>query len=91
MEFSDLNFKKTLNGIHASVKFGPYELSVARNSATYGNKQGLYEIAVLKDGKFTPLSGVTNEDGIQGWLKESSITEILRKMTEITEASGEIV
>jgi len=38
-------------GVQAVIQFGNYELSVIKNESSYGNKQGLFEIAVFKDGE----------------------------------------
>ena len=49
MRFAQLKFKQLKpicgKGVQAFVNFGNYDLSIVKNSV-YGNKQGLYEIAV---------------------------------------------
>ena len=42
-------------GVQAVLQFDNYELSIINNEASYGNKQGLFEIAVFKDGDMTEL------------------------------------
>jgi len=76
-------------GVQAIIDFGLYELSIINNIASYGNKQGLYEIAVFKDGNQTELPGITNHgDTVKGWLTESDIDAILLKMYTITGTEG---
>ena len=76
-------------GVQAIIDFGLYELSIINNEESYGNKQGLYEIAVFKDGNQTELPGITNHgDTVKGWLTESDIDAILLKMYTITGTEG---
>jgi len=76
-------------GVQAIIDFGLYELSIINNEASYGNKQGLYEIAVFEDGNQTELPGITNHgDTVKGWLTESDIDAILLKMYTITGTEG---
>ena len=72
-------------GIQAILNFGKYELSIIQNESSYGNKQGLYEIAVFKDNEQCELPGVTAEgDTVKGFLTESDDDVILKKMYSIT-------
>ena len=72
-------------GVQAVLDFGKYELSIINNEASYGNKQGLYEIAVFKDGEQKEMPGITNEgDTVKGWLTESDIDAIISKMYFLT-------
>ena len=76
---------KTPKGVQAVLEFDNYELSIVNNEASYGNKQGLYEIAVFKDGEQTELPGVTSEgDTVKGWLTESDVDAIITKMYFLT-------
>jgi len=97
MNFNELEFKETETpkGIQALVQFGRYELSVIRNEMSYGNKQGLYEIAVSQYYKMTKsrlqceLPGITREgDTVQGFLCEDGLDVILKKMTTISGSDG---
>ena len=73
------------NGVQAVLDFGKYELSIVQNESSYGNKQGLYEIAVFKNGEQCELPGVTAEgDTVKGFLTESDVDVILKKMYLIT-------
>lgn len=76
---------KVPKGVQAVLQFDNYELSIINNDASYGNKQGLYEIAVFKDGEQTELPGVTQEgDTVKGWLTESDVDAIITKMYFLT-------
>jgi len=68
-------------GVQAILNFGEYELSIVQNESSYGNKQGLYEIAVFKDGDQHELPGITAEgDTVKGYLTEEDVNMILKKM-----------
>lgn len=72
-------------GVQAILDFGKYELSIIQNESSYGNKQGLYEIAVFKDNEQCELPGVTQPgDTVKGFLTESDVDAILKKMYLIT-------
>jgi len=77
---------ETPNGVQAVLKFGDaYELSIVQNEISYGNKKGLYEIAVFKDAMQTELPGVTNEgDTVKGFLTEKDVDSIIKKLYLIT-------
>ena len=82
--FSDLQFTKFLDGVSASVTYGDYELSVVRHSGSYGNSNGLYEIAVFKGDDMVEMPGITEEgDTVKGWLSEQDVTGIMKKMIAI--------
>jgi hypothetical protein len=72
-------------GLQAILQFDNYELSIVNNEVSYGNKQGLYEIAVFKDGEQYELPGVTNPgDTVKGWLTEDEVDAIISKMYFLT-------
>ena len=72
-------------GVQAVLDFGKYELSIIQNESSYGNKQGLYEIAVFKNGEQYELPGVTEPgDTVKGFLTEEDVNGILKKMYLIT-------
>jgi len=76
---------KVPKGVQAVLQFDNYELSIINNEASYGNKQGLYEIAVFKDGEQIELPGVTNPgDTVKGWLTNSDVDAIISKMYFLT-------
>ena len=81
--FEDLKFVSTKipKGIQSVVGFGNYQLSIIKNSTSYGGQQGLYEIGVFKDGDMVEMPGITEEgDSVKGWLSESDISGIIKKM-----------
>ena len=72
-------------GVQAVLAFDNYELSVIKNEASYGNKQGLFEIAVFKDGEQCELPGITNPgDTVKGFLTSEEVDAIIKKMFTIT-------
>jgi len=72
-------------GIQAILNFGEYELSIVQNESSYGNKQGLYEIAVFKDNGQVELPGITAEgDTVKGFLTEDDVDCIIKKLYSIT-------
>lgn len=81
--FEDLKFTNTKipKGIQSVVGFGDYQLSIIKNSTSYGGQQGLYEIGVFKDGDMIEMPGITEEgDSVKGWLSESDVSGIIKKM-----------
>ena len=87
MKVSDFKFLETEmpKGIQAILDFGEYELSIVQNESSYGNKQGLYEIAVFKGNGQVELPGITAEgDTVKGYLTEEDVNMILKKMYLIT-------
>ena len=94
MRFAQLKFLKTNmpKGVQAMVNFGNYDLSIVKNSVSYGNKQGLYEIAVFKDDEQTELPGITEPgDTVKGYLNEEAVDGILLKMEFVTKEQGKQV
>jgi len=76
---------ETPKGVQAVIQFGNYELSVIKNEVSYGNKQGLFEIAVFKDGKQKEMPGITEVgDTVKGWLTEAEVDAIITKMYFLT-------
>ena len=72
-------------GIQAILDFGKYKLSIVQNESSYGNKQGLYEIAVFKDNEQCELPGVTAQgDTVKGFLTEDDVDCIIKKLYSIT-------
>ena len=89
MRFQDLIFKDTEfpKGIQAILSYGDYELSIVKNESSYGNKQGLYEIAVFNadSNDQVELPGITREgDTVKGFLTESDVVCIIKKMQAIS-------
>ena len=83
-QFSGLQFTKFLDGVSATVTSGDYELSVVKHSASYGGKQGKYEIGVFKGDDMVEMPGITQEgDTVKGFLSEEEVTGIMKKMRAV--------
>lgn len=66
--------------------------SVIRHVGSYGGKDGLYELAILKyeDGKFNEsncdivsIPGIVEGDGVVGYLTENAVESLLSKIKDI--------
>lgn len=89
VRFNDLEFRPLFDGVQAIVDYGDYELSIVRHSGSYGGRNGLYEIAVFKEGEQVELAGVTMEgDTIKGYLTEENVNGIMLKMNTLTGIDG---
>lgn len=87
MKLSDFKMMETTapKGVQVLLDFGKYDLSIVQNEASYGNKQGLYEIAVFEDVNQVELPGITNEgDTVKGFLTVPDVDTIIKKMYLIT-------
>ena len=61
------------------------QLSIITGKYTHGGDQGLYEIAVIKDGDFAGLPGIVDvEDQVRGYLTEDEVSAIIKKMYLLT-------
>lgn len=61
------------------------QLSIITGKYTYGVDQGLYEIAVFKDGDFAGLPGIIDvDDQVRGYLTEDEVSAIIKKMYLLT-------
>lgn len=98
--FKDLEFQTHPNGaggIISRLTFdNGYGVSVVKGEFTYGGKEGLYELAVLKNenGTLIKKGGVFEEqwnlcydtpitDDVIGWLSEDGVSEILIKVQQL--------
>lgn len=57
------------------------EVSVIRSSITYGGDEGLYELAMTRNGRCIYDTPITND--VIGWLDEEGVLEILLKVENI--------
>lgn len=74
--FKKLKFKPLNGGIQAIIKYpNGYGASIVQHSFSYGNQEGLFELAVLKNDKLCYDTPITND--VLGWLKESDIDKTL--------------
>lgn len=79
--------KSDILGSHQCVlAFGDdYELSIISGSGAYGTTHAPYEIAVFKNGDFIEMPGITGEgDTVKGYLTESDVSAIIKKMFLVT-------
>ena len=90
MTFNDLEFKESLGfntGIQSIVRFeNNYGVSVVKHEYSYGGKQGLYELAVIKydesDGwDICYDTPITND--VLGYLTEDDITDYLTQIEQL--------
>ena len=84
--FNDIIFKTNPMGedfgITSRTQFdNGYEVSVVRSEYTYGGKDGLYELAVFKDGKITYATSIT--DDVIGYLRPEDVTDIMAKIQQL--------
>jgi hypothetical protein len=75
-------------GKQALVNFGnEYQLSVVSHASSYGGDRGLYEIGVFKNNNMVEMPGITAEgDTVKGFLSESDVDVIIKKMHMVTGA-----
>ena len=93
MKFENIKFNETTmpQGIQALVKFKDYELSIVKNDLSYGGKNGLYEIMVTKNDNQIELPGITEQgDSVKGFLNESEVEGIIKKMHLMSGADPEV-
>lgn len=93
MKLEDFEMMETVSpkGVQVVLQFGDkYDLSIVQNELSYGNKQGLYEIAVIDKTacEQVNLPGITEDyDTVKGWLTEKDVDTIIKKMYTITTES----
>ena len=85
--FKDLQFKGMtdlyMSGKRSIINFdNGYGASVVSHTFSYGGKDGLYELAVLKDGDLHYDNPVANGD-VVGYLKEEDVTELLIEIQKL--------
>jgi len=85
MKFEHLEFRPFRDGNAAEVKFpNGYGASVVCHDHSYGGKDGLYELAVMKGDEICYDTPIT--DGVMGWLYPADVTEILSKIEHLPPA-----
>ena len=92
MTFDNIVWEDCYDGVGGLVGYGDYELSIVSHSRSYGGTSGLYEIMVIYKGKQKEMKGITNEgDTVKGYLSESDVSAIMKKMTSLTGKDGQNV
>ena len=84
--FKDIEFKPSPMGedfgIVSRTQFdNGYEASVVKSEYTYGGKDGLYELAVFKDGEICYDTPVT--DDVIGYLRPEDVTDVMAKIQQL--------
>jgi hypothetical protein len=83
--FKDLEFKTHAmgEGVQSRVSFdNGYGVSVVRTPWSYGNSDGLYELAVLDEhGNLTYNTSVTND--VIGYLSEEEVSDIMEQVQKL--------
>ena len=82
MKFKDLKFRTWgEDDLQARVEINGYDISIVRNSLSYGGDKGLYEIGVYKDDKMCdPLDW---GDDVKGWLTPEGVEKELELMEQL--------
>ena len=84
-QFKDLEFVKHPNhieGVQARITFeNGYGASVVKSPYTYGGDNGLYELAVFKDGEITYATPIT--DDVIGYLRPEDVTDVMTKIQQL--------
>jgi hypothetical protein len=84
--FKDIEFKPNPMGadfgIVSRTQFdNGYEASVVKSEYTYGGKDGLYELAVFKDGEICYDTIIT--DDVIGYLRPEDVTDVMAKIQQL--------
>lgn len=82
--FNDLKFETRdhVSGVQAIWTFANgYGASVIRGPYSYGGPDGLYELAVLRDGRVCCTTPLT--DDVLGYLTEDEVTDALAKIAAL--------
>lgn len=84
--FKDLKFSQNnpndLDDVHALIEFdNGYGASILSTSYSYGGKNGLYELAVLKDGEICYTTPITLN--VLGWLNEEDVDRTLLQIQNL--------
>jgi hypothetical protein len=84
--FKDIEFKPNPMGedfgITSRTQFdNGYEASVVKSEYTYGGKDGLYELAVFKDGEICYDTPIT--DDVIGYLRPEDVTDVMAKIQQL--------
>jgi hypothetical protein len=80
--FDDLEFNlhPMGSGVQALIEFeNSYGASVVRTPYTYGGGEGLYELAVFKDGEIHYDNPIADGD-VKGYLTEEDVSNLLAEI-----------
>jgi hypothetical protein len=84
--FKDIEFKPNPMGadfgIVSRTQFdNGYEASVVKSEYTYGGKDGLYELAIFKDGEICYNTPIT--DDVIGYLTTQEVTDLMEQIQKL--------
>jgi hypothetical protein len=84
--FKDIEFKTNPMGeefgITSRTKFkNGYEASVVKSEHSYGGRDGLYELAIFKDGEICYDTPITND--VIGYLRPIDVTDVMEKLQKL--------
>jgi hypothetical protein len=70
------------DGIRHIYRFegSEYIASVVRHQYSYGGPEGLWELAILYDGKIVSTPVITDGDDVIGWLTDDDVQALLVKV-----------
>ena len=83
--FEDIDFERNedLNGVVGRIMFdNGYGASVVSHTFSYGGKDGLYELAVLKNGDLHYDNPVAEGD-VRGYLTEEEVNDLLIQIQQL--------
>jgi hypothetical protein len=87
MKFAELVFEAHpgwVGGVQARVAFpNGYEVSVIQGPSSYGGPEGLYELAVLKEGHLHYDNSVAKGD-VRGYLSEDEVEKLIAEVEAFT-------
>lgn len=84
--FKDIIFKSNPMGeeygIVSRTEFdNGYEVSVVKSKYTYGGDNGLYELAIFKNGEICYDTPITND--VIGYLRPIDVTDVMEKIQKL--------
>lgn len=72
---------KAPSGIQTVLNYGKHlELSIVLNEMSYGGNAGFFEIMLTANGEPYPMKGITNDDGVKGFLTHKQVEVIISKV-----------
>lgn len=78
-KFKDLTLIKVHDGLGAALDFdNNYGVSVVRHQFSYGHKKGLWEVAVLLNGRLCYDTDITQD--VIGHLTKTEVSEIMHQV-----------
>ena len=63
-----------------------YSLSIVRHNGSYGGKQGLFEIMLMKNGEPKSIPPITSKDDtVRGFMIYDDVMETIQSVKELTD------